>query len=283
MYGIRSLHEFLVKHNLYAGNHAALTEGEARLLIGAKTLDAARDRIAAEVARGNQHRQRGVLQETAGQDVTPNGLFQKAKRYDPNQLDLILGDIPSRPGEDTAQTRADRLGVATNALLRGADGSLLGLSLATDWIRGKGSDLIGKRVTYPKDLATLGAVSGNWGRNIRTMRRIPHIPCSSLTYRSARVPCSRSQQRMLRCLIEVPSADSGTPRLGSISFVQRQHKPRHISWRRAHVGTRRALTSGQANKKYSNFCSNFRHIATEPLRSVMFDSGSGTTLYSNQL
>jgi hypothetical protein len=61
------LHEFLQRHHLYGGNHAALTEAEARLLLGAKTLDAARDRIAAAVAQGNGESVSGILQEAAGQ------------------------------------------------------------------------------------------------------------------------------------------------------------------------------------------------------------------------
>lgn len=98
-----------------------------------------------------------------GQDAELNlsgqqSLFEKARHYDPNQLLLQLDAQPIRPGENTEQTRTDRAGLAASALLRGADGSLLGLSLATDWIAGKGSSLLGKRVTSPKDLATLGAV-----------------------------------------------------------------------------------------------------------------------------
>lgn len=100
-----------------------------------------------------------------GQDATTNlsgqsgfNFFATGREYDPNQLTLLLDQQPLRPGEDTQQTRSDRAGLATNALVRGSRGSLLGLSIATDWIRGKGSDLIGKRVTSPADLATLGAV-----------------------------------------------------------------------------------------------------------------------------
>lgn len=87
-----------------------------------------------------------------------NSLFQKAKHYDPNQLIIKLNDQPLRHGDDTEQTRVDRAGLAANALLRGSRGSLLGLSLATDWIAGKGSTLLGQRVTSPQDLAALGAV-----------------------------------------------------------------------------------------------------------------------------
>ncbi|MBK7814493.1 MAG: hypothetical protein IPJ52_09400 [Rhodocyclaceae bacterium] len=42
--------------------------------------------------------------------------------------------------------------------MRGANGSLLGLAISADWIKGKGADLIGQRVTSHKDLATLAAV-----------------------------------------------------------------------------------------------------------------------------
>lgn len=41
--------------------------------------------------------------------------------------------------------------------MRGTKGSLLGLAISADWARGRGSDLIGKRVTSAADLATLGA------------------------------------------------------------------------------------------------------------------------------
>ena len=62
-YGIQSLHEVLKRHNLRSENHGALTEAEARLLIRAKTLDAARNRIAAEVQAGSAQGQHGVLQD----------------------------------------------------------------------------------------------------------------------------------------------------------------------------------------------------------------------------
>lgn len=99
---------------------------------------------------------------TLGGDAVTNlsgqsSLFQKAKHYDPNQLLIQLNDQPLRPGEDTEQTRNDRAGLAASVLVRGHRGSLLGLAIATDWITGKGSSLLGKRVTSPADLATLGA------------------------------------------------------------------------------------------------------------------------------
>jgi hypothetical protein len=87
-------------------------------------------------------------------------LFSRASKYgtEIRTLDLFTSQIPTRPGEDTADSRSDRLGLASTTLLRGAKGSLLGLAISSDWIRGKGSELIGKRVTSAADLATLGAV-----------------------------------------------------------------------------------------------------------------------------
>mgnify|MGYP001267659274 CR=1 FL=1 len=87
-------------------------------------------------------------------------LFSLASKYgtENQTLDIFTSQLPARPGEDTTASRADRLGLASTTLLRGAKGSLLGLAISSDWIAGRGSSLIGKRVTSAADLATLGAV-----------------------------------------------------------------------------------------------------------------------------
>lgn len=129
--------------------------------LNAKLIEQEKARSQLEFVKQQSVKNAGNFQLGGNAETNLSGqssLFQKAKHYDPNQLDLLIIDQPLRPGEDTAETRADRTGLATTALVRGSRGSLLGLSLATDWITGKGSSLLGKRVTSPQDLATLGAV-----------------------------------------------------------------------------------------------------------------------------
>jgi len=65
-YGVKLLSEFLKEHKLYGGNHEALTESEARTLLGAGSLDAARNRI----AKARQQGSRQFFQE-AFKDVKP--------------------------------------------------------------------------------------------------------------------------------------------------------------------------------------------------------------------
>ena len=66
-YGVKLLSEFLKEQNLYGGNHEALTESEARTLLGAGSLDAARNRIAKARQRGKSSTQHGVLPQTRNQ------------------------------------------------------------------------------------------------------------------------------------------------------------------------------------------------------------------------
>jgi hypothetical protein len=142
-----------------------LEEKEARIKAAEKEtakLEAELERKAKIDALMN--RKTGVAKKPkAVQDDIFNGnmsLFSRASKYgtEIRTLDLFTSQIPTRPGEDTAASRADRLGLSSTTLLRGAKGSLLGLAISADWIRGKGSELIGKRVTSAADLATLGAV-----------------------------------------------------------------------------------------------------------------------------
>jgi len=84
-YDIQSLHEFLKEYNLYGGNHATLSESEARLLLGVPGLDAARDRIAeaieAERLRSNEtgvppltpHKSKVVPSSSVSKVVDANG------------------------------------------------------------------------------------------------------------------------------------------------------------------------------------------------------------------
>lgn len=142
-----------------------LEEKEARIkAVEQETakLEAELDRKAKEDALLN--RKTGVAKNPkAVQDDIFSGnlsLFSRAMKYgtEARTLDLFTSQLPARPGEDTAASRADRLGLASTTLLRGAKGSLLGLAISSDWIAGRGSGLIGKRVTSAADLATLGAV-----------------------------------------------------------------------------------------------------------------------------
>jgi predicted amidophosphoribosyltransferase len=58
-YGVESLQQFLQEEDLYGGNHKALTDAEARTILGAKNLDEARDRC----AEARQERSIGILPE----------------------------------------------------------------------------------------------------------------------------------------------------------------------------------------------------------------------------
>ena len=62
-YGVKSLQEFLKEERLYEGNHKSLTDSEARTILGAASLDEARDRIAAARQEGSQR----ILQENDGE------------------------------------------------------------------------------------------------------------------------------------------------------------------------------------------------------------------------
>ena len=66
-FGVESLQQFLKEAGLYGGNHHALTESEARTLLGAGSLDAARDRIVAARQQGKPSAQLGVLSEARGE------------------------------------------------------------------------------------------------------------------------------------------------------------------------------------------------------------------------
>ena len=95
-------------------------------------------------------------------DPAQGSLFQRARKYDTQTIDMFASLLPaatgSRPHADAAaSTESARLGATAGALLRGGRGSLLGLAFAADWIVGRGSALVGKTVTSPADLATLAA------------------------------------------------------------------------------------------------------------------------------
>ncbi|MDR0730416.1 MAG: phosphoribosyltransferase [Treponema sp.] len=77
-YGVESLQQFLKEEHLYGGNHKALTDSEARTLLGAKTLDEARNRIA-EARQERDHRIRpevvpGTSPDTEEKNLTPQSL-----------------------------------------------------------------------------------------------------------------------------------------------------------------------------------------------------------------
>ncbi|MDR2364579.1 MAG: LPD5 domain-containing protein [Zoogloeaceae bacterium] len=69
VHGVESLQQFLKEMGLYDGNHQALTESEARILLAAGTLDAARNRILAARQQGKPQTLTGSLQgrEAAGE------------------------------------------------------------------------------------------------------------------------------------------------------------------------------------------------------------------------
>jgi hypothetical protein len=62
-YGVDLLQQFLKEENLYGGNHKALTDAEARTLLGAASLDEARDRITAARQEGNHRTRSKIFQE----------------------------------------------------------------------------------------------------------------------------------------------------------------------------------------------------------------------------
>jgi hypothetical protein len=62
-FGESRLREFLANENLYAGNAASLTESEARTILRAGSLDAARDRIFAAGQESLSAARLGVFSE----------------------------------------------------------------------------------------------------------------------------------------------------------------------------------------------------------------------------
>ena len=88
--GVQSLYGFLKEHNLYDGNHAALTESEARLLIGVPGLDAARDRIAAAIREERlRNRAEGVPRLTPHKSKVANP-DSVSKVFDENGEPLVV-------------------------------------------------------------------------------------------------------------------------------------------------------------------------------------------------
>ncbi|MDR1893875.1 MAG: hypothetical protein LBQ61_04180, partial [Spirochaetales bacterium] len=85
-YGVELLQQFLQEEGLYGGEYRALTESEARTLLAAGSLDAARNRIAQARQQGNPRILQGSVQgrETPGnpQQVSP----QLPKNNNPSTL-----------------------------------------------------------------------------------------------------------------------------------------------------------------------------------------------------
>ena len=79
-YGVKLLSEFLKEHKLYGGNHEAITESEARTLLGAGSLDAARDRIAKVRQQGSRQVLSGSIQ---GRKTTTVSNTKPASRLNP--------------------------------------------------------------------------------------------------------------------------------------------------------------------------------------------------------
>ena len=94
-FGVESLQQFLKEEGLYGGNHKALTESEARLILGAKTLDRARDRIAAarreSIIRTQQRSIQGHQGDIGSQEINSpdniNILFQAAYHGSPHRFE----------------------------------------------------------------------------------------------------------------------------------------------------------------------------------------------------
>jgi len=98
-YGVESLQKFLKEEQLYGGNYKALTDAEARTLLGAPSLDEARDRIAA----ARQERSERILPEV----VRGASLDAAAVTHTPEQA-----EGPWIPGVSPAGAQEKRQGRA---------------------------------------------------------------------------------------------------------------------------------------------------------------------------
>ncbi|GHV40014.1 hypothetical protein FACS1894187_20520 [Synergistales bacterium] len=75
-FGVKLLRDFLKEVGLYGGEHRALTESEAKTLLGAGTLNRARNRIAKAKIKGSEQVFQGVLQGTqteSGSEISTEG------------------------------------------------------------------------------------------------------------------------------------------------------------------------------------------------------------------
>ena len=71
-FGIKPLQQFLNEADPYGGNHHTLAESEARTLLAARSLDAARDRILAARRQGSGQILSGSLQGREAPGETPD-------------------------------------------------------------------------------------------------------------------------------------------------------------------------------------------------------------------
>jgi adenine/guanine phosphoribosyltransferase-like PRPP-binding protein len=76
-YGVESLRQFLLEEDLYGGNHKALTDAEARTILGAKSLDEARDRI----AEARQEIDRRIRQEVVSGTLPNTEAIRSPQNY----------------------------------------------------------------------------------------------------------------------------------------------------------------------------------------------------------
>jgi hypothetical protein len=105
-YGVQLIQQFLQEEHLYGGNHKALTDAEARTLLGAKSLDEARDQIAAARQERSSRTRSEIFQGTSQNPETLNSPpFSKDKsksRKSPQEKTGSLRDAGGRPGSAAA-------------------------------------------------------------------------------------------------------------------------------------------------------------------------------------
>jgi hypothetical protein len=99
-YGVESLQQFLKEEQLYGGNHKALTDAEARTLLGAASLNEARNRIAA----ARQKRDLGIRPE-----VVPGTSPDPETVTAPSSPENEIVQTPSVSGEGGAFPAGDDL------------------------------------------------------------------------------------------------------------------------------------------------------------------------------
>jgi hypothetical protein len=115
-YGIESIQQFLKEENLYGGNHKALTDPEARTLLGAASLDEARNQIAAAKRERNSRIRPKVVPGTSP---------------DPENLTTANTGLSNSPAQQARKSYAENL----NTLKEAYTGALSRYGIRSDEAR----------------------------------------------------------------------------------------------------------------------------------------------------
>jgi hypothetical protein len=174
--GVDLLREFLQTENLYGGEQRALTESEARALLAAGSLDAARSRIVAARRQAAEADGVGILPAPRSYYDRPGelGLWSEASAED-RYVREISETYAATGGEPAGENAAE----ASDNLMRESSADYLGEHRAP--LRGEGAPLSAMNETYPDDIYSpqggtyYGDRGDNAGLDAESMRIIQAV------------------------------------------------------------------------------------------------------------